>query len=267
MATYLEREQGIATGDPVELYLFQAAGETWRVTSSEESFTLDGETFTPLAIGRGAIAQSQEQRSNTLKITIPANHEIAQRFTPFIPNTPMTLVIYRTHRGLDDSEAIMYWNGRVTAALLGDSCDLTCESDAAGLKKRIPGARYQRPCNRILFDVGCGVDPDDFKVETELTGVSPDFSILTSPDFDAKPDGWFRNGYVEFGQQLRMIIDHTGPDLTLLGPLFGAEIGSEVTAFAGCARTLEECVAKFDNGARFLGFPWMPSRNPFQRIE
>ena len=132
------------------------------------------------------------------------------------------------------------------------------------LKRTLPPARYQKQCNRILYDPGCGVARAAFKVTGVLSSVAG--AVIRAPEFAAKPDGWFAAGYVELGVERRMILDHTGDTLTLRTAMPSLHVGVSLAAYAGCMRDSGTCNAKFNNGARFFGFEWIPTRNPFDGI-
>jgi len=88
--------------------------------------------------------------------------------------------------------------------------------------------------------------------------------VVTVAAAATKPDNWFTAGYIEIGQQRRMILLHHGVTLNLLAPLFGVAAGAAVTLYAGCMRDYHTCVNKFANGKNFLGFQWVPVKNPFK---
>jgi hypothetical protein len=176
----------------------------------------------------------------------------------------MSLTIYRKHVGVDDRATIFV--GRVIAAAYSEKCELTCESDAGLLKKRLPPQKYQRGCSRILYDVGCGMNPEDFKIVATVTAVSNGGATLVAAEFADEASQWLRNGYVEIGEQRRMVVDHQGDTVIVLAPFIDITAPVAANAFAGCNRSYSECVNKFDNLKRFLGFPWTPARNPFDGL-
>jgi uncharacterized phage protein (TIGR02218 family) len=133
------------------------------------------------------------------------------------------------------------------------------------LKKRVPGPKYQKPCNHILYDAGCGVDKNLFKVTATLTSVAAE--TIKAAAFATKPDGWFNAGYIEKGTERRMILSHVGDTLTLLNPMAGLVVGDVITAFAGCKRDFADCNTKFNNAPNFFGFEFIPGRNPFNGLE
>lgn len=263
--SYASREMSRYLGQPFELYLFQTETKTWRLTSADRKIIFNGQPFEPEAIVRTSTAQGQEIKSGTIKVTIPKDHELAQQFISYIPSTPMSLVIYRGHEGEPDSEVVTHFTGRVTMATFGDGCELSVVPESEVLKKRVPGPKYQKPCNHILYDSGCGVEKNSFKVVGTLTFVSGD--TIKAAAFATKPNGWFNAGYIEKGTERRMIINHAGDTLTLLVPMAGLAVGDIIAAYAGCKRDYNDCVNKFTNGERFFGFEWIPARNPFDGLE
>lgn len=60
---------------------------------------------------------------------------------------------------------------------------------------------------------------------------------------------------------------HVGEELDLITPMAGLAVNDQVSAFPGCQRTYSDCVNKFNNGPRFFGFPGIPSKNPFDRVD
>ncbi len=264
--SYASRETSQSSGQPVELYLFQTQTQSWRLTSADRQLTHLGLTYEPEAISRTSTSQGQELKSGSIRVTIPKTHEIALLFLPYIPATPMSLVIYRQHDGEADSETVVNFTGKVSLAQFGDACELTCVPEQEVLKKRIPATKYQKPCNRVLYDSGCKVDKELFKVSATLTSVTGD--TIVAPEFATKPNGWFRAGYIEKGYERRMIINHVGSTLTLLEPMAGLVTGDVVNAYAGCNHRYNgDCVQKFNNPIHFLGWEWIPSKNPFKGLE
>jgi hypothetical protein len=226
--SYASRETSQFSGEPIELYLFQTQSQTWRLTSADEPKTLNGQVYTPETIIRTSTNQSQENKAGTIKVSIPKEHAIAQLFVSYIPSTPLNIVIFRTHDGEADAQAVVHFTGRVTMATLGDDCDLNCAPDQDILRRVIPGPQYQKPCNRILYAPGCDVDKNLFKVLATLTFVNSD--TIKSLLFATKPDGWFNNGYIEKITERRMVINHVGDTLVLMNGMAGLSVGDQIAA-------------------------------------
>ena len=51
--------------------------------------------------------------------------------------------------------------------------------------------------------------------------------------------------------------------LTLSRAVPGLLTGAAITLYPGCDHTRATCAAKFANLDNFGGFPWIPTRNPF----
>jgi uncharacterized phage protein (TIGR02218 family) len=125
--------------------------------------------------------------------------------------------------------------------------------------------KYQTPCNKIIYSTPCGVDRTFFKTDGTVSALLGD--VVTAAAFGAHADGWFTNGYLEWGNFKRMIIHHVGQSVTLLAPMTGLMVGQAVSAYRGCQRTFADCVGTFDNGPNFWGFERIPVRNPFNGVE
>lgn len=262
--SYAARETSQYSGQPYELYLFQTQTDTWRMTSADGAITYLGNSYEPEAITRTPTSQGVEVKSGEVRVTIPKTHPIALLYLPFIPATPMSLVIYRGHDA--ESEVVVNFTGRVATATFGDACELACVPEQEALKKRIPGPKYQKQCNRILYAPGCDVDRELFRVTGNLSSVVG--AVIQAPEFATKPNGWFNAGYIEKGFERRMILSHTGNALTLLQAMAGLAVGDVISAYAGCKRNYNgDCVQKFNNGANFFGFEWIPLINPFRGTE
>jgi uncharacterized phage protein (TIGR02218 family) len=265
--SYDGRESSRDGGAPYELYKFTTQTQTWRYTSADEEKTFDGFTYEPLAITRTDATHGQELKSGEVKVRIPQDHEISQLFIGYIPSTPMFLTIYRAHYGEAEIETVVHWTGKASVGNhIEDLFEITCVPSQEALKKRIPAAKYQAQCNRFLYSPGCGVNRLDYRVLGTLTSVVGD--VLRAPEFATKPDGFFTNGYIEFGVQRRFITAHVEDSVVLITPLNGINAGDQLYAYAGCDRFYNgDCVNKFDNGENYFGFEWLPNRNPFNGLE
>lgn len=266
--SYTSRETSVSDGQPFELYLWQTQTQTWRMTSADEPITYIGAVYAPDTLSRTNTSQNAEVKGGHITVTLPAVHPVAQLFVAFIPSTPLSLVIYRGHRGDGDADVVTHFIGRVLAARFTttDTCELDCAPDTDLLRRPIASACFQRPCNRILFDDGCGLSNAFWNVAGVVAAVSADGLTVTVVACGAKADGWFAAGYLEKGVERRMVTAHAGTGLTLINPLNGLSVGDAVTVYAGCDHTYSGpngCTAKFANGVNFMGWEWIPSVNPF----
>jgi uncharacterized phage protein (TIGR02218 family) len=257
--TYAARETSGDAGQPVELYAFQTADAGWFYTSGDAAVVHLGETFAIETMQRTAISQSGEAKAGQIKITLPLSNPVPQQFKTYIPDTPMSVVIYRTHGS--DGEFVVIFTGRVLAATFGDFAELTAMPENDVLKYSVPVEVYQAQCNHFLYDAGCKVAKALFALDATVTAIVG--NVLTLPACAGKPDGWFNAGYVEFGLQRRMILAHVGATVTLINAVPGLDVGDALTAYAGCMRDFGTCVSKFNNPQNFAGWQWIPDKNPF----
>jgi uncharacterized phage protein (TIGR02218 family) len=250
------------SGQPFEMYVFQTQTKLWRLTNSLEIKVYSGNNFTPEAISSTEPTQNQELKSGEITVSIPRDHEIAEQFRQYLPNTPMFLTVYRKHES--DSEVAVVFTGKVNAATFGDDCELSCVPEQQVLKKQIPAARYQAQCNRVLYDAGCTVARASFKTSAVIASMSTDGTELHATAFDGPADGWFNNGYLELNDQRRMIVNHVGDQINILSAMTDVDVGTHVDAFAGCKRNSDDCANKFSNLVNFFGWEWIPKKNPFK---
>jgi uncharacterized phage protein (TIGR02218 family) len=263
--SYAARETSRYSGTPFELFWFSMGAQNWYLTSGDIARHLGARTFTPESISATAISQNQELRSGSITILIPRNHAIAALFVGYSPPAPLTLIIYRGHDGELEGETVTYFTGRVATAKFTEHCELTCVPEQDALKRSVPIQKFQSQCNWVLFGPGCGLDKTAYAVSGTVSAISGD--TVTVSGLSAKPDGWFRAGWLELGNSRRMIIAHTGDNVTLITPLLGLQVGDAVVAYPGCMLTEAICAGKFGNLVNFWGFSRIPTRNPFNGVE
>lgn len=264
--SYPEREESVFQGQPFELYKFQSGGTAWYLTSGDQDRVYSGQTYTREAISRTRLGKGTEQKDNSTDVTLPRDHALAQLFVAYLPASPVTLTIYRNHDGEVEGSTKVIFVGSIVSASFGEDCILHGAPEEAILKYRIPRLRYQTPCNKIIYSAACGVLRTNFDVLATVTAVAG--AVVTATEFGAQPNGWWTNGYLEFGNERRMIIRHVGNDVTLLLPIPSLAVDDPVVVYPGCARTYQAaCINKFSNGPNFFGFEWIPKRNPMRGIE
>jgi uncharacterized phage protein (TIGR02218 family) len=260
--SYQSIETSPYSSQPFELYFFATADQSWYLTSADHSITYLGNVYTPVSIKRTATSQTGETKSGQIRITMPLDNAVPQLFLPYCPDSPLFIIIYRGHGG--DADVVVNFTGRVNLCRFGDFAELTCIPSSDMLKNLVPQMNFQSPCNHFLYDSGCKVDKSAFATPGTISAIDSTGTLVTVPAAGALAAGWFTTGYLEIGQQRRMILLHNGTVLTLMDPLNEVEVGAEVTLYAGCMRDYGTCQAKFSNGKNFLGFQWVPTKNPFK---
>lgn len=267
--TYDATEKSRHEGSPVEMYRWAHGSTIYRDTSAAAAQTHLAQTYEPAAIIRSEINQSQEDHAGNIEVAVPRDHAVAALFIPYIPTVPIALTIYRRHRLDGALETVVAFIGKVLSCRYRSEDSkwvLTCGPISEALRKTIPAVLYQPQCNRALYSPGCGVDKEAHKVTATVTDV--DGFDVSADEFEstANPDGWFNNGFarkISDPNDIRWIIDHVGDTITLMNPFTSLNINDVLEVFPGCARTEDHCHNKFSNLPNHLGFPRIPTKNPF----
>lgn len=257
-----ETGQGFGVvGIPVECYKWQLGATTWRHTSADRDQVLSDGTFTPETITRDAMDFSQEDSAQNLSVRVSRLHAVAQLFRSYNPVTPVTLTIYRKHRS--DPEEIIIFSGKVVSCNFeGPEAILVCAPVSHAFRRHVPSTLYQPLCNWALFGMGCGLDKNSFKLSGFVTAVGA--TSVRATVFASQADGWLNNGWAELASgERRFIVSHVG-DAIVLGSAFSSlPLGTAIDAYAGCDLSETVCRVKFNNLVNHLGFPRVPTRNPF----
>jgi len=260
--THDAREKSSYGGEPVECFLLSSGPQEWRYTSDASFAECPGAGgFDPYPISRSDFRFSEEYESGSLEITLPRDSTLAALFIPYAPAEPVSIRVYRFHRG--EAESVLAFTGKVSSATARDArLVLICLPLSGLLKRLVPRFYYQRQCNWSLYSTQCGVDAASYKTTAVLSYLEG--NEITSSAFAAKSDGWFVGGYVQSSDgQRRLVTGHSGEVLTLLRPFFGIVAGATVDAYAGCDKAETTCRDKFNNVLNHLGFPRIPLRNPY----
>lgn len=258
--SYQSKELSIFGGAPIEIYRFYQGVNIWRYTSADKEVIYNGEKYTPIPISRTGIDQSKELKAGSIDITVPRDNPLAGKYIATNPASAVWLTILRYHRADDNARVIFI--GRVTnVKFQGSRATISVSPIQDIVDRMVPRITFQGICNHILYSPYCGIAPDAYRVNAILEAVNQE--DLVSNVFSSKPNGWFNNGYVVLGDQYRMIVSHSGNTVKLLAPLEKAYAGLVVFAYAGCDRSRQTCIDKFNNLTNYLAWNYIPSKNPF----
>ena len=242
-----------------EVYQFEWGGTIERFTSWPENITFLGNVFETAPIKRSGLNIDHE--FSAVKMTI--NAPIIDAFARYIANTPIEATRVTVYRGLlsDMSDYIILFAGRVLNVSVKDlQAQASCESNTDILTFAYPRFMYQAYCNHEVFDSECGLDENIWKVSATVTISGAD---LISATFGGFSNGYFTNGRVIAGSDQRLITNHVTTTITLQVP-FDDRVsdGDTVIVLPGCDGAASTCQNKFSNFTKFLGFPYIPSKNP-----
>lgn len=272
--SYNDYEVSTQNGRPVALYSFKWGKTYWRYTSADRAVTItefvDGEfkpvTYEPQPISDNGMRQGASSQ-NDMEVSAPAYLPVVTLYRDTPPSESIWLTVRRKHA--DDDEAPIYWKGLVFnvkrrgiagASVIGKPLSATL--NRTGLR-----LCWSRECPHFVYDEGCGVDPADFQVNASVASASGVTITLAEPSGLALQ--YFRGGYVEWDanadgtQERRFIESQVGLELTVFGLTNELVAGQAVRLYPGCNRTTADCVEKFDNGRRFGGIEFLPTKSPF----
>lgn len=265
--TYFDDETSIFEGQPIECFKFSItsplATTIWRLTSADIAITLPDGVFTPEPVSRSRMTFKHEDHSGSVDVYLPLSHAIVALFSTIQPQWPLSVTIFRAHRGAE-SEFVTIFVGHVGTVMFGnEQATISCIPLSARLTMAIPTLSVQSQCVWNLYGVGCLVPRANFEVPATVASVSG--VSVTAPAFATKPNGWFNNGYISEDATgvRRFIVNHVGDTVTLAIPFLPQLlIGAAIKGYAGCDRSEAVCEAKFNNLVNHLGFPRIPARNP-----
>lgn len=267
----LEYEISNDKGSRVELYLFESEDGRyrWGFTTDARERVIGPTTYKPEAISRGELKQTAgDANIEKLTVTMPFDNPVAVLHVPYLPPRPIRLTIFAYQRNDPASEMVQAFTGFVTSFnQKGATADLECSQILDNLSQTVPWAVFKVGCIWALYQIGCGVDKSLFEETALVTGIDSD--TIESPEFSAKPDGWFTNGFAvnpDTGEQ-RFITAHdaVAGTIKVVYPFLSLNGGQNLLVYAGCARTKEVCSAKFNNKINYVGFDHFPEYNVFQQ--
>lgn len=261
--SYQDIENSTEDGLPIELYEFAEGLERWRFTTSAAEVVRFDAPFEPAPVERSQIEQSNDLARASLRVTLPRDNSFAVRFLSYVPDRVVTLTIFRGHSGMDTSDFVVYWKGRmVNSSASGNKVSLELESVFTSIRRAGLRARYELNCRHVLYQGRCGVDKELYRVDgtaSEVLGTELGVAAVAG-----HPDGWFTGGYaVSENGSARFIIKHVGDRLYLNWPFQDLAPGDAITVYPGCDHLKSTCHAKYNNVLNFGGFPHIPERNPF----
>lgn len=263
--TFIAAELSTYNNSPLELYLFSTAGgETWAYTNGTKQQTRGSQVYAPAPISRNAVDTNPGEAPKMLEITLPENNALIAQFIPYLPVTPISVTVYRRHFTDPSNEyAVVFTGAAASVRFDNGAAVLACRPVAASIQRKAPWQTYQSSCNWALYSLGCGLNRDDYKTTGVVTAITNFDLLITAAG--ALPDGWFTTGFVRRDStgEVRWITAHVGAVITLQKDFQGLEGGEAVSVFAGCDRLETTCASKFNNKLRFLGWPDIPTKNPF----
>jgi len=144
--------------------------------------------------------------------------------------------------------------------------EIEVRTDASRLDIMVPGAVYQGPCRRTLFDSGCTLSPATYTITGTVTGQAGDRRGFVASAL-AQAGGWFDQGVVTFtsganaGVSRQVRTHAAGGSIDAVAPwLADIGVGDTFSVRPGCNKTAAMCgPAKFNNLVNYGGEPLLPA--------
>jgi uncharacterized phage protein (TIGR02218 family) len=274
--TFAQYEESTEGSRPIEVVRFVLGADTFDYTSAEDEVTVDGITYSPIALKRSKIGQSPEDREQVVDFTVSGDNTFARRYINVVPGSRATCTVKRVQRtDFPGPESITLFSGLVKSVKFtqdGSLAKIATQSIAAARSRSIPRFTYQGLCNHVLYDSGCKVDDTNAAFRHNGNVLTATGNTITVAGADGFANGFFTGGFVEIlgGQDIRPVLAHTGTSLTILLPFASDPVGTSATVLAGCDHTISTCDTKFftsedltSNVINFGGFRFIPTKNIF----
>lgn len=256
---------------------------TYRRTSFERDLTVDAETWEARPIGHSALERSV--RLDRDEVSLEARTEAwASVFLPGNLTARVTVDILECDvSGSTGSNAVNRWSGEVNRVSFdGPFVRAACVGPYSVFDRKLPRVLLQPGCNHTVYDARCGLAAADwtFSAAVHATVTSRTVVLKTWSRTLGLPVGWgfagyFALGYLSRGHDRWLVLSSSavsGGLVTLTLDRVATWTADEaVTVVPGCDGRRESCMAyhaadnpegKFGNYARFLGFPFVPPKNP-----
>jgi len=266
--SYVEKELSVQGGSPLLLYLFAQGSSTWQLTNAAAEHSYSGKTWLPAAIECSEFIQTGELPRDSLSVTLPRTHSLAQTFIGYSPDALTSVTVFRKHA--DDPEAVVVWKGRVVGSSQTETqVTLECEPIFSSLRRIGLRDTYSLTCRHGLFLGGCRLQASAFATAVTVTAVNR--TTITIPGAAAlerllggtleAPDG-----------TKRMIVAHSGATVTIMRRVRSLETemvahpdGFSATVYPGCDLSEHTCDTVYHNLGNFGGWPGLPTLNPMGR--
>ena len=269
--TFAAFETAQETGRPVELYEFLMGGEFFRFTSDQNDYTAAGNTFIRENVSRSqlrVLPGGGQRDGEKLEVVLPAENGLVKKFVLVVPGKKPLMTLYRVHRNDPDQQLVTLFKGQVQSVSFtqnGRQATMQIAPLTVANSRPMPRHTYQNLCNHMLYDARCKILETDVTFRKFLPVTAASGSTITATGAGAFGSDFFLAGFVEFQADFRLIVGQATDVLTLNLPFGVSPVGQTLRFQAGCKhRLVTDCQTKFNNVVNFGGFPFVPTKNPFE---
>lgn len=256
---------------PAYLYRLTRGSAVWRYTNWPVALEVESLTWNPADIEHDELTSDSEFGMDPVGLRMATDDSTtpmrALTSSGVIAQTDVEIFETDAHTLEADLTAPVYL-GRLGEVKFGDRGVIDCQLSSILRigEHEVPGPQQSRTCQHRLFDSRCGLSAAAFETVGTITVIGTNYIEATAFGAKATLEGdanWFALGKVTVGTEVRFCVGQSGNRLYLNAAFTSAVIvGNSATALPGCDKRIGTCEDKFSNTINFLGFPYMPNKNP-----
>lgn len=254
-----------------ELYDFELEdGSVVKLTSYHTDLNIALGNYKSCVMKRSTVKRTSSGVSdNSITITIWAKEDLSSYLLSHIITKVKVKI---TRYFLDTAVMKTLFVGYVSDISVSFNMIVIKVESVFGLShKNVPVLFYQYQCNNTLFDKRCGLNKKDFKLVIPAGNLVKidDWTYSSSVIGDyiqnvVKNATYYRFGMLECNNDSRFIVDHSQDTIKIQYPFDFDITQYNCAIYPGCDKICwsENGCAKFANFENFLGFPYIPYKNP-----
>jgi len=257
--SYADKMSVVEQPATTELYKIKLGNIYLYITSGDVPVHFKLNNYQPAPIKRGHFALDRSMKTVDLTLNIPVTIAFGEHISK-APYNSTIVELYRVFLAAPDTDAKLLFTGSVERVTVKDFvAQVLVRSVNRTLSRKFPRFFYQTTCNHMIFDSGCGLLRQDFRLPAVIASIGG--SQVVVDDLPEFADNALQGGILVVNGEERLITTQTGTTLNLLVPLTGAEPGMEVDLYPGCDGNPGTCRG-YNNIQHFFGMPYIPTRNP-----
>ena len=236
------------------------SGQVWRYTNSKRPVTYGGNTYTPQYIKHGKVTNTQSVKKMPIEIRLRADHEIVDLFVASVPTDLLRINMFHYDPDIApaDQRASLYTGRLLSGKIEGREAKLMFAYDLLGLNTPLTTNIVSVTCPLELYSARCGVDPNAYTNSYTVGQILNEGRMIITSTPIAEPSGYYTFGALSFNGVHRGIAKHYLDEIHLHAALRGLNVGDTILLRAGCNKSVDDCVNKFNNVENFGGCPYMP---------
>lgn len=248
------------------LYTFSYKSYTYYYTNSNKDVIYNGVTYKSMYLSHSAIVSSMDEIRSQVSIFTDIDNPIVQLYMNFIPTSKVDLTIVKLKNNVAE---YLFWGNVLDFDIINDyEAEIRVAPITSQLDRIANRFTYQSNCCHFLYDVNCGVQEADYSFITTVTEVSDDGKTVTVNDISKvgiTDQEWLIGGKITViltNSAMKILgVNYAAKQLLLLS-YFPVNVGDEVKLSAGCNKTSNHCINKFNNLHRQNAEEFVPGRNP-----